>query len=48
MREFYCPSGARLLEVDAAVPGYPVLHDFLPDIDGFYRHWLGCEAPAVQ
>jgi acetone carboxylase, alpha subunit len=43
VREFYCPSCARLLEVDAAVPGYPITHDFLPDIDGFYRGWLGRE-----
>ena len=47
VREFYCPACARLLEVDAAVPGYPVLHDFLPDIEGFYRHWLGRDVPAV-
>ena len=47
VREFYCPSCSRLLEVDCAVPGYPVLHDFLPDINGFYRHWLGREAPAA-
>ncbi len=41
VREFYCPSCARLLEVDATTPGYPVVHDFLPDIEGFYRGWLG-------
>ena len=26
-------------------PGYPVVHDFLPDIEGFYRGWLGRELP---
>jgi acetone carboxylase gamma subunit len=26
-------------------PGYPVMHEFLPDIEGFYRGWLGRELP---
>ena len=26
-------------------PGYPVVHEFLPDIEGFYRGWLGREVP---
>jgi acetone carboxylase gamma subunit len=33
------------LEVEAVPPGYPVLHEFLPDIEGFYRGWLGREVP---
>ena len=45
LREFYCPSCARQLDVEVSTPGYPVVHDFLPDIDGFYRGWLGEEAP---
>jgi acetone carboxylase gamma subunit len=45
VREFYCPSCALMLEIDCAVPGYPVLHDFLPDVEGFYRGWLGRELP---
>ena len=45
LREFYCPSCARQLEVEAAPPGYPVVHEFLPDIEGFYRGWLGREVP---
>jgi acetone carboxylase, gamma subunit len=45
LREFYCPASGRLLEVEAAPPGHPVVHDFLPDIDGFYRGWLGREVP---
>jgi N-methylhydantoinase B/oxoprolinase/acetone carboxylase alpha subunit/acetone carboxylase gamma subunit len=45
LREFCCPSCARQLEVEAAPPGYPVVHEFLPDIEGFYRGWLGREAP---
>ena len=27
-------------EVEAAAPGYPVVHDFEPDLEGFYRDWL--------
>jgi N-methylhydantoinase B len=45
LREFHCPSCARLLEVEASPPGYPVVHEFLPDIEGFYRGWLGREVP---
>ncbi len=45
VREFYCPSCGRMLECDATTPGYPVLHDFLPDVEGFYRGWLGRELP---
>ncbi len=41
--EYLCPSCARQLEVEALPPGYPVVHDFLPDIEGFYRGWLGRE-----
>jgi N-methylhydantoinase B/acetone carboxylase alpha subunit len=46
IREYICPSCARQLEVEALPPGYPVVHDFLPDIEGFYRGWLGREVPA--
>lgn len=28
-------------------PGYPLVHDFLPDIEGFYRGWLGRELPVA-
>jgi N-methylhydantoinase B len=45
LREFYCPKSGRLLEVEAVTRGYPVVHDFLPDIEGFYRGWLGRELP---
>ncbi|MET0767734.1 MAG: acetone carboxylase subunit gamma, partial [Aeromicrobium sp.] len=45
MREFYCPRSGRLLEVEAVTPGYPVVHDFLPDLQGFYSGWLGRELP---
>ena len=38
--------GKAQLEVDAAPPGYPISHDFLPDLGGFYRLWLGRDLPA--
>jgi acetone carboxylase, gamma subunit len=40
LREFICPGCATLLEVEAVPPGYPVVFDFQPDIDGFYERWL--------
>ncbi len=46
LREYFCPSCARQLEVEALPPGYPVVHEFLPDIAGFYRGWLGREVPV--
>jgi acetone carboxylase, alpha subunit len=45
LREYCCPSCARQLEVEALPPGYPVVHEFLPDLEGFYRDWLGRELP---
>jgi acetone carboxylase gamma subunit len=45
LREFYCPTSGRLLEVEAVTSGYPVVHDFLPDVEGFYGGWLGRELP---
>ena len=41
IREFICPECGTLHEVEAAAPGYPVVHDFEPDLEGFYREWLG-------
>jgi N-methylhydantoinase B/oxoprolinase/acetone carboxylase alpha subunit/acetone carboxylase gamma subunit len=45
LREYYCPRSGRLLETEAVPPGYPVVHEYLPDIEGFYRGWLGREIP---
>jgi hypothetical protein len=45
LREYCCPSCARQLETEAVPPGYPIVHEFLPDIGGFYRGWLGRPAP---
>lgn len=45
IRELICPGCATLLEVEAAPPGYPLMFDFLPDLDAFHEHFLG-EPPA--
>jgi N-methylhydantoinase B/oxoprolinase/acetone carboxylase alpha subunit/acetone carboxylase gamma subunit len=45
LREFYCPLSGRLLETEAVPPAYPVLHEYLPDIEGFYAGWLQRELP---
>jgi N-methylhydantoinase B len=45
LREYFCPSCGRQLEVEAVPPGFPVVHEFLPDVKGFYEGWLGRELP---
>ncbi len=45
LREYFCPGCRTLLEVEAVPPGYPVIHDFVPDLEGFYEEWLGRELP---
>ena len=46
LREFYCPLAAACSRPKWSPPGYPVVHEFLPDIEGFYRGWLGRDVPA--
>jgi acetone carboxylase gamma subunit len=41
MREFYCPGCFTLLGVEVVPVGYPVVLETLPDLDVFYREWLG-------
>lgn len=41
MREFLCPGCYRQLAVEVALPGDPFLFEFLPDLDTFYRDWMG-------
>jgi acetone carboxylase gamma subunit len=41
VREFTCPGCGALLEVEAVPPGYPIVFEFLPDLDGLYGEWLG-------
>src|SRR5207247_2599885 len=45
LREYFCPGCKTLLEVEAVPPGYPVIHDFVPDLEGFYEGWLERELP---
>lgn len=48
IREYYCPSCATQLEVEAVTPWYPVIHDFEPDIDSFYNEWLKIPLPEIK
>ena len=41
LREFICPTCGVIHEVEACAPGYPIVHDFEPDLEGFYADWLG-------
>jgi acetone carboxylase gamma subunit len=45
LREYFCPGCKTLLEVEAVPTGYPVVHDFVPDLEGFYSEWLGRDLP---
>ena len=47
LREYFCPGCQTQLEVEAVPPGYPVIHDFVPDLEGFYQGWLGRELPRA-
>jgi len=46
LREYYCPECAAQLEVEAVAPGYPIVFDFLPDLETFYNEWLDRELPG--
>lgn len=46
LREYFCPGCATLLDVEAVPIGYPIVFDFLPDLEGFYKEWLGEELPG--
>ncbi|MEZ5078028.1 MAG: hydantoinase B/oxoprolinase family protein [Solirubrobacterales bacterium] len=43
IREYYDPVDMTLLDVESLPPGYAPVHDFLPDLEAFYRDWLGRE-----
>lgn len=47
IREYYCPSCATQLEVEAVPPWYPIILDFEPDIDAFYNEWIKKPLPKV-
>ena len=41
IREFYCPGCLTQLAVEVVPPGYPLIFEMLPDLDRFYREFLG-------
>lgn len=45
LREFYDPLDATLLDVECVPPGYPIVHNFEPDLKTFYEDWLGRPFP---
>mgnify|MGYP003477558794 FL=1 len=45
LREYYCPGCGSQLEVEAVARGCPPDFEFLPDLDTFYRDWLGQPLP---
>lgn len=45
LREYYCPGCGAQLEVEAVPRGCPPDFEFLPDLDTFYRDWLGRPLP---
>lgn len=47
LREFICPVSGTLLDVDVVPPGFPVEVDFTPDLETFYRDWLGRDLPVA-
>ncbi len=47
IREFLCPVSGTLLDVDCVPPTYPVEVDFTPDLETFYRDWLGRSLPVT-
>ncbi len=45
IREFFCPGCASQLGVEVVAPGYPIVFEMLPDLDTFYRDYLGRPLP---
>jgi len=45
LREYICPGCGAQLEVEAVPRGCPPDFEFLPDLDTFYREWLGRPLP---
>ena len=41
IREFFCPGCLAQLAVEVVPPGYPLIFEVLPDLDRFYREFLG-------
>ena len=41
IREFFCPECATQHAVEIVAPGYPIVFEMLPDLDKFYREYMG-------
>ncbi len=41
IREFFCPACATQHAVEVVAPGYPIVFEMLPDLDKFYREYMG-------
>ena len=41
IREFFCPECATQHAVEVVAPGYPIVFEMLPDLDKFYREYMG-------
>ena len=48
LREYTCPGCGTQLEVEAVPRGCPPDFEFLPDLDTFYRDWLGDPLPGER
>ncbi len=46
VREYYCPGCLAQLAVELVPPGYPAIFEMFPDLDTFYREWLGKPLPG--
>jgi acetone carboxylase gamma subunit len=47
LREYVCPGCGAQLEVEAVPRGCPPDFELLPDLDTFYRDWLGRPLPPA-
>lgn len=45
LREYYCPGCFSLLATEVVPRGFPPFFEMLPDLDMFYRVWLGKPLP---
>jgi len=45
IREYYCPGCFAMLGTEVVPVGYPPIFEMLPDLDTFYRDWLGQPLP---
>lgn len=44
-REYYCPECGVMHDVEAPTPWYPVIHDFEPNIEAYYKEWVKLPVP---